>query len=54
MHVLRLMRKDNLLCLRQKPFVHHTTNSTWQKPDKIRCTWLSTMKAGQNTVRSHR
>src|SRR5208337_4020694 len=26
-HVLRLMREDNLLCLRQKPFVPYTTNS---------------------------
>jgi len=49
-HILRLMRKDNLLCLRQKPFVRHTTNSTGQRPDKIRCTWLSTTGSSRNTV----
>ena len=31
-HVLRLMREDNLLCLRQKPFVPYTTNSRHEFP----------------------
>jgi putative transposase len=31
-HVLRLMREDNLLCLRQKPFVPSTTNSRHEFP----------------------
>jgi putative transposase len=31
-HVLRLMREDNLLCLRQKPFVPDTTNSRHEFP----------------------
>ena len=31
-HVLRLMREDNLLCLRQKPFVPTTTNSRHEFP----------------------
>jgi len=31
-HVLRLMRQDNLLCLRQKPFVPRTTNSRHEFP----------------------
>ena len=30
--VLRLMREDNLLCLRQKPFVPATTNSRHEFP----------------------
>ena len=31
-HVLRLMREDNLLCLREKPFVPSTTNSRHEFP----------------------
>ena len=31
-HVLRLMRQDNLLCLRQKPFVPRTSNSRHEFP----------------------
>ena len=31
-HGLRLMREDNLLCLRQKPFVPYTTNSRHEFP----------------------
>ena len=31
-HVLRLMREDNLLCLREKPFVSYTTNSRHDFP----------------------
>ena len=31
-HVLRLMREDNLLCLREKPFVPYTTNSRHEFP----------------------
>ena len=31
-HVLRLMREDNLLCLREEPFVPYTTNSRHEFP----------------------
>jgi putative transposase len=31
-HLRRLMREDNLLCLRQKPFVPYTTNSRHEFP----------------------
>ena len=31
-HVRRLMREDNLLCLRAKPFVPYTTNSRHEFP----------------------
>ena len=31
-HVLHLMREDNLLCLREKPFVPYTTNSRHEFP----------------------
>jgi hypothetical protein len=34
--VLRLMREDNLLCLRQTPFVPTTTNSMSSLPGGVR------------------